>query len=282
MPWPTYPMIYRVSSAHEEGGERVYAVNTECFLGDDAGNVRALRAHEVEQRFIDGRMTFEKVEGTDFELPCELVLLAMGFVGPQREGLLEQLGVELNERGNVARDARFRTNLDNVFVCRRHGPRSESHRVGDRRRALRARLRSTSSSWARRCSPRRSRPTRCRCAERVRTFRQIAGDGREHRCSLPSARWAPGGGSRVTVGHVDVSGGPATPLSETQHGGRCCRTAAACVGPMNYRKSLCVATSRAWRARAALRRARRARRAQGRAAPGSESSTRAPAGPGVS
>jgi glutamate synthase (NADPH/NADH) small chain len=117
MPWPTYPMLYRVSSAHEEGGERVYAVNTECFLGDDNGNVSALRAHEVEQRFVDGRMTFEKIDGTDFELPCELVLLAMGFVGPQREGLLEQLGVELNERGNVARDGEFRTNLPNVFVA---------------------------------------------------------------------------------------------------------------------------------------------------------------------
>jgi glutamate synthase (NADPH/NADH) small chain len=117
MPWPTYPMIYRVSSAHEEGGERVYAVNTECFLGDDDGNVRALRAHEVEQKFVEGRMIFEKVEGTDFELQCELVLLAMGFVGPQRGGLLEQLGVELNERGNVARDARFCTNLANVFVA---------------------------------------------------------------------------------------------------------------------------------------------------------------------
>jgi glutamate synthase (NADPH/NADH) small chain len=117
MPWPTYPLTYRVSSAHEEGGERVYAVNTECFLGDDNGNVRALRAHEVEQKFADGRMTFEKIEGTDFELPCEIVMLAMGFVGPQREGLLEQLGVELNERGNVTRDAKFRTNLDNVFVA---------------------------------------------------------------------------------------------------------------------------------------------------------------------
>jgi len=117
MPWPTYPMLYRVSSAHEEGGERVYAVNTECFLGDDAGNVSALRAHEVEQKIVDGRMTFEKIDGTDFELPCELVLLAMGFVGPQREGLLEQLGVELNERGNVARDGQFRTNLSNVFVA---------------------------------------------------------------------------------------------------------------------------------------------------------------------
>jgi len=117
MPWPTYPLTYRVSSAHEEGGERVFAVNTECFLADDDGNLRALRAHEVEQRFVDGRMTFEKVEGSDFELPCELVLLAMGFVGPQRAGLLDQLGVEINERGNVARDGQFRTNLDNVFVA---------------------------------------------------------------------------------------------------------------------------------------------------------------------
>ncbi len=79
MPWPTYPMLYRVSSAHEEGGERVYAVNTECFLGDDDGNVRALRAHEVEQRFVDGRMTFEKIDGTDFELPLR--------VGAARDGL---------------------------------------------------------------------------------------------------------------------------------------------------------------------------------------------------
>ena len=106
-PWPTYPMIYRVASAHEEGVERVYAVNTECFLGDDDGNVRALRAHEVEQKIVDGRMTFEKVEGTDFELPCELVLLAMGFVGPQRPGLLEQLGVELER----ARQRRARRRL---------------------------------------------------------------------------------------------------------------------------------------------------------------------------
>ncbi|GIU88256.1 MAG: dihydropyrimidine dehydrogenase subunit A [Acidimicrobiia bacterium] len=117
MPWPTYPMIYRVASAHEEGVERVYSVNTECFLGDDEGRVRALRAHRVEQRFVDGRMTFEKVEGTDFELPCELVLLAMGFVGPQRAGLLEQLGVELDARGNVARGDDYATNLPGVFVC---------------------------------------------------------------------------------------------------------------------------------------------------------------------
>jgi glutamate synthase (NADPH/NADH) small chain len=117
MPWPTYPMTYRVSSAHEEGGERVYAVNTECFLGDDDGNLRGLRAHEVEQRFVDGRMVFEKIEGSDFELAVERVYLAMGFLGPQRDGLLEQLGVELDERSNVRRDEEFRTSVANVFVC---------------------------------------------------------------------------------------------------------------------------------------------------------------------
>jgi glutamate synthase (NADPH) small chain len=112
-PWPTWPLMYRTSSAHEEGGERVFSVNTECFLGDDDGGVRALRAHEVEM--VDGK--FVKVEGTDFELPCQLVLLAMGFVGPERAGLLDQLGVEMSPRGNVARDGDWATNVDGVFVC---------------------------------------------------------------------------------------------------------------------------------------------------------------------
>jgi glutamate synthase (NADPH/NADH) small chain len=116
-PWPTYPMIFRVSSAHEEGGERVFAVNTTELVGDDDGNLVALRGHHVEQRFEDGRMTFEPIPGTDFEIPCDMVLLAMGFVGPEREGMVEQLGVELDARGNVARDERFRTSRDNVFVC---------------------------------------------------------------------------------------------------------------------------------------------------------------------
>jgi len=112
-PWPTYSNVFRVSSAHEEGGERVYSVNTECFLGDADGNVRALRAHEVN--FVGGK--FEKVDGTDFELECELVLLAMGFLGPERAGMLEQLGVGLDPRGNVARDATFMSSVPGVFAC---------------------------------------------------------------------------------------------------------------------------------------------------------------------
>jgi glutamate synthase (NADPH/NADH) small chain len=116
-PWPTWPLIYRTSSAHEEGGQRVFSVNTERFLGDDQGNVRALVGHEVAQKFEDGRMSFEKVEGSDFELPAELVLLAMGFVGPPRDGLLEALGVGLNARGNVTRDETWATNVEGVFVC---------------------------------------------------------------------------------------------------------------------------------------------------------------------
>ncbi|GAB3160307.1 glutamate synthase subunit beta [Amycolatopsis sp. NPDC004378] len=112
-PWPTYPMIYRVSSAHEEGGERLYAVNTQEFLGDADGRVRALKL--VEVRNEGGK--FVPVEGTERELPAQLVLLAMGFLGPQKKGLLEDLGVELDQRGNVARDKAFKTSLDNVFVA---------------------------------------------------------------------------------------------------------------------------------------------------------------------
>ena len=112
-PWPQYAMVYRTSSAHEEGGERVFSVNTECFLDDGNGNVRALRAHEV--RMVDGR--FQKVEGSDFELECDLVFLAMGFVGPEKGGWLEQLGVSFDARGNVARDDHYMTNVPGVFVA---------------------------------------------------------------------------------------------------------------------------------------------------------------------
>ena len=112
-PWPTWPLMFRTSSAHEEGGERVFSVNTEEFLGDDDGRVRALKVHEVEM--VDG--SFERVEGSDYELETDLVLLAMGFTGPEKGSLLDQLGVELDRRGNVARDAGWATNVDGVFVA---------------------------------------------------------------------------------------------------------------------------------------------------------------------
>ncbi|OBH46716.1 glutamate synthase [Mycobacterium intracellulare] len=111
-PWPTYPLMYRVSAAHEEGGERVFSVNTEEFVGRD-GRVTALKAHEVT---MEGGK-FVKVDGSDFELEADLVLLAMGFVGPEKEGLLTELGVKLTERGNVARGADFETSVPGVFVA---------------------------------------------------------------------------------------------------------------------------------------------------------------------
>ena len=116
-PWPTWPMMFRTSSAHEEGGERVFAVNTEEFLGDDDGNLTGLRFHEVRQEVVDGRPTFSKVEGTDQVLPVDMAFLAMGFVGPERSPLLAHLGVDLDARGNVARDAVYATNVDGVWVC---------------------------------------------------------------------------------------------------------------------------------------------------------------------
>jgi glutamate synthase (NADPH) small chain len=112
-PWPTYPMTYRVSSAHEEGGDRVYAVSTQDFLPDETGRVRALRLVEVE-RSASG---FSPVPGTERELRCDLVLLAMGFTGAQREGLLEDLGVDVDARGNVARDGSYATSVPGVFVA---------------------------------------------------------------------------------------------------------------------------------------------------------------------
>ncbi|MBC7310626.1 MAG: glutamate synthase subunit beta [Tetrasphaera sp.] len=112
-PWPTYPMIFRVASAHEEGGERLYAVSTSEIVGDENGNVRALRVHDV--RLENGR--FVPVEGSERELPAQLVLLAMGFVGPEPDGVVKQLGVELDERGNIRRDASFMSTVPGVFVA---------------------------------------------------------------------------------------------------------------------------------------------------------------------
>ena len=112
-PWPQYAMVYRVASAHEEGGERIYSVNTERFVDDGNGNVRALLIHEVQM--VNGK--FEKVEGTDRELPADLVFLALGFLGPEKGSWLEQLGVGLDERGNVKRNDDYATNVDGVFVA---------------------------------------------------------------------------------------------------------------------------------------------------------------------
>ena len=112
-PWPTMPMLYKVTSAHEEGGERIYSVNTLEFLGDENGDVRALRLVDVER----GPNGFEPVEGTEREIPADLVTLAMGFVGPEKEGMIEDLGVELDGRGNVVRDSGYRTTVDGVFCA---------------------------------------------------------------------------------------------------------------------------------------------------------------------
>jgi glutamate synthase (NADPH/NADH) small chain len=110
-PWPTWPLVYRTSSAHEEGGDRVFSVNTQRFVG--TGQVEGLELVDVE--LVDGR--FAPVEGSERTLPAQLVLLAMGFTGPQRTGLLEALGVELDGRGNVARDERWATSVPGVFVA---------------------------------------------------------------------------------------------------------------------------------------------------------------------
>ena len=112
-PWPQWSLILRTSSAHEEGGERVYSVNTERFLDDGNGNVRALLLHEVEM--VDGK--FVKVEGTDRELPADLVFLAMGFLGPEKGSWLEELGVAFDERGNVRRNDDFMSSVPGVFVA---------------------------------------------------------------------------------------------------------------------------------------------------------------------
>jgi glutamate synthase (NADPH/NADH) small chain len=115
-PWPTWPLMYRVSSAHEEGGERIFSVSTRRFVGDGAAageRVRALELIEVEM--ADGK--FVEIEGTEREIPADLVLLAMGFTGPDRGGLLDALGVEFDGRGNITRDGGWETSEPGVFVC---------------------------------------------------------------------------------------------------------------------------------------------------------------------
>ena len=116
-PWPTWPNVFRVSSAHEEGGERLYSISTQRFSGDGQGRVTTLHAVQVEMVKKDGRMSFEPVPGSEFELKADLVLLAMGFLGPERNGMLDQLGVKITDRGNVWRDEKWMTSVPGVFTA---------------------------------------------------------------------------------------------------------------------------------------------------------------------
>ncbi len=116
-PWPNWPNVFRVSAAHEEGGDRVYSVSTERFSGTGDGRVARLHGSRVEARRRDGRLCFDPVPGTAFEMEVDLVLLAMGFLGPERQGLLTELGVRLTERGNVWRDENWMTSVPAVFTA---------------------------------------------------------------------------------------------------------------------------------------------------------------------
>jgi glutamate synthase (NADPH/NADH) small chain len=116
-PWPTWPQIFRVSPAHEEGGERLFSVATQRFVADKKGRVRALQANKVEMVRKDGRLDFVPVAESDFEIKTDLVLLAMGFTGAARGPLLDDLGVTITPRGNVGRDASWMTNVPGVFTA---------------------------------------------------------------------------------------------------------------------------------------------------------------------
>ena len=116
-PWPQWPNIFRVSGAHEEGGDRVYAVSTQRFTGDAEGRVRQLQAVKVDMVREGGRIDFKPIADSEFTLEVDLVLLAMGFLGAERPGMLTDLGVKLTERGNVWRDASWMTSVPGVFAC---------------------------------------------------------------------------------------------------------------------------------------------------------------------
>jgi glutamate synthase (NADPH) small chain len=116
-PWPTWPQIFRVSSAHEEGGERIYSISTQRFLGDEQGRVRALQACSVSTSSENGRLQVSPVPGSEVELQADLVLLAMGFVGAEPGGMLNELGVKMTERGTVWRDSNWMTSVPGVFTA---------------------------------------------------------------------------------------------------------------------------------------------------------------------
>jgi glutamate synthase (NADPH) small chain len=114
-PWPLWPHVFRVSSAHEEGGDRHYAVATTGFTGEADGQVRLLHGHKVARAVLDGRPVFVPEPGSDFDMPADLVLLAMGFTGPSQGRLLDELDLRMTDRGTVWRDDRWMTSADGVF-----------------------------------------------------------------------------------------------------------------------------------------------------------------------
>jgi glutamate synthase (NADPH/NADH) small chain len=140
-PWPQWPQIFRVSTAHEEGGERLFSVSTHSFAGDAAGRVTALRASRVERSGTNGRTVFQPVPGSEFEMRADLVLLAMGFTGAERTGLLEQFGVRITDRGTVWRDQAWMTSVPGVFTAGDMQRGQSLDRLGHRRRTqLRTRV----------------------------------------------------------------------------------------------------------------------------------------------
>ena len=120
MPWPTYPMTLKTSSSHEEGVQRHWAIATKEFIGDENGNLKALKIVDLEWKFTEQNKPaqFIEIPGSATEIPCELALLAMGFIHPQHEGLLNQLEIELDERGNVkATENSYHTNIPKIFTA---------------------------------------------------------------------------------------------------------------------------------------------------------------------
>jgi glutamate synthase (NADPH/NADH) small chain len=119
MPWPTYPMVLKTSTSHEEGCDRKWAIATKEFIGDKNGNLIGIKTVELDWKIEQGRpANFIERSGSEKILDCELVLLAMGFVAPQKDGMIDQLEVELDERGNVkASEKEFRTNINKIFSC---------------------------------------------------------------------------------------------------------------------------------------------------------------------